>query len=146
MTSIECPQCHTVHQGDVSGRAAADFCPQCDYPLFFAPESAVEDGPGDAFVPAAEAATATANVATGPPPAVVDDEEQRICTACLAANPLEAVFCGRCGHALDADPGPLYGPDTLAMPAPASSSSAALVLSLLALLIAMIALVLAAFA
>lgn len=144
MSALLCPRCGTEHDAAVEGRSADDFCPSCDYPLFFA---AI---PAPAPAPAAEAeappppptAPTTATATTEPVPVVVP-AALRPCPACTEPNDVATVFCVTCGHAVDADPGPLFDPEPADFPPPPTPSSAAFVLSLLALLVALAALVVA---
>lgn len=131
MSGLACPRCGAAHAGAVADRGAEDFCGSCDFPLFFVPV------PPPADPPAAEAAAVTA------PVAVVAVAALRPCPSCLEPNDPAGVFCTRCGHALDADPGPLFEPDAAAFPDESSPSSAALVVSVLALVVALVALAVA---
>ena len=43
MPDLTCPECGQVTTLETVRRAADEFCPHCDYPLFWAPYSIIGD-------------------------------------------------------------------------------------------------------
>lgn len=107
-TTITCPECGTVcaAPGAPGARLASDFCPTCDYPLFWArPVAPVVDADaGDDALRRAPGASGTAAVATV------------ACPACAELNLPSARTCVRCGSSMTPPPPPPAPP--LPEPAP----------------------------
>ena len=104
---LACPECGTVSTVHADRRLATDFCPTCDYPLFWARPSAgadVGDGPSDDALRRAPGASGNAVDAT------------LACPACNELNVSKAVVCVRCGSPMDPPPPP--PPPPLPVPAP----------------------------
>lgn len=104
---IVCPECGTPSPVTLSHRDARDFCPRCDYPLFWArPQDRAgdeQDGADDARwrSPGASGALLLATVP---------------CPACAELNLPSAVTCIRCGA--DMTPPPPPPPVPVPMPVP----------------------------
>lgn len=103
--TIVCPECGTASAVSLARRDADDFCPTCDYPLFWArPQDrtvAAQDGPDDARrrSPGASGALLLATVP---------------CPVCAELNLPSAVVCIRCGADMVPPPPPVPVP----LPAP----------------------------
>ncbi|GAA1621631.1 hypothetical protein [Georgenia ruanii] len=103
--TLACPECGTVTTVNLARRSATDFCPGCDYPLFWArPEHPV----GEA-TPAGEdarrrlpGAYGTTVLATAP------------CPVCAELNLPAAEVCVRCGSSME----PPVPPAPMPMPMP----------------------------
>ena len=105
--TIACPECRTTSTVDLSRRDASDFCPTCDYPLFWArpqdrtgrAETATDDAlrrqPG---------ASGAALLATVP------------CPHCEELNLPNAQVCVRCGGDMVLPPPPEPVPAPLPVP------------------------------
>ncbi|WP_426594380.1 hypothetical protein ACPPVS_02420 [Cellulomonas sp. McL0617] len=105
---LACPECGTVSTVHADRRLATDFCPTCDYPLFWArPSSGAgpDDGSSDDALRRAPGASGNALSAT------------LACPACAELNVPTAVRCVRCGALMDPPPPP--PPPPLPEPAPA---------------------------
>jgi len=85
---VTCPECGTVSLTSPGGRLASDFCPTCDFPLFWARRSpdvvAGADWSPDALrrAPGVAGTLSVATVA---------------CPVCRELNLPEARVCARCG-------------------------------------------------
>jgi hypothetical protein len=105
---LACPECGTVSTVHADRRLASDFCPTCDYPLFWARPSSSGgldlDASDDALrrAPGASGNALSATVA---------------CPACAELNVPTAVTCVRCGSLMNPPPPP--PPPPLPEPAPA---------------------------
>ena len=104
--TVTCPECGTVCYLRAGTRLASDFCPTCDYPVFWARPSGsapVAGGSDDALrrAPGASGAAAVATVA---------------CPTCSELNLPTAVTCVRCGSSMTPPPPPPAPP--LPEPAP----------------------------
>jgi len=87
-TRVTCPECGTVSVTSPGSRLASDFCPTCDYPLFWARQSATAAGGPDWSPDAlrrAPGVAGTLSVATV------------ACPSCRELNLPEATVCARCG-------------------------------------------------
>ena len=99
--SMACPECGTVSVVHADRRLASDFCPSCDYPLFWARPSSVapvaDDGSDDALrrAPGASGSVLATSVA---------------CPVCAELNQPRATHCARCGADMDPPPPPLPAP------------------------------------
>jgi hypothetical protein len=101
-----CPECGTVCYLRSGTRLASDFCPSCDYPMFWARPStaAVPSDAGDDALRRAPGASGAAAVATV------------ACPACAELNLPTAHTCVRCGASMTPPPAPPAPP--LPEPAP----------------------------
>jgi len=104
--TVTCPECGTVCYLRNGTRLASDFCPGCDYPMFWARPStaaAVADTGDDALrrAPGASGAAAVATLA---------------CPACHELNLPTVAHCVRCGASMTPPPAPPVPP--LPEPAP----------------------------
>ncbi len=100
---VTCPECGAVAHVQAGARLASDFCPQCDYPLFWArPSSAplTDEETDDARwrAPGASGSALSATLA---------------CPVCAELNTPVAVTCVRCGSSMTPPP-----PVTPAAPPP----------------------------
>lgn len=90
--TLACPGCGTVTTVNLARRSASDFCPGCDYPLFWArpadtvlPEAGAAGQDARRRLPGASGSTALATVA---------------CPACAELNLPAAARCVRCGSTM----------------------------------------------
>jgi hypothetical protein len=102
MPDIECPGCGTVTRLDTIGRTADEFCPKCDYPLFWAPAAlaapAIEGGPLDTSLRRLPGTAGRTMVAT------------IVCPTCAEPNPVRNELCHRCRGILRPEPEPEPAP------------------------------------
>ena len=112
MSEITCPDCGMVLTFETVRRAADEFCPHCDYPLFWAPSNApvaVSTVGSDATLRRLPGAGGRILVGT------------RVCPTCGEHNSLAAVVCIRCGSDMDPkepEPEPEPEPVMLQIPPP----------------------------
>lgn len=112
MPDITCPECGALAHFDAMRRAAEEFCPNCDYPLFWAPSNvpvAVSAAGSDATLRRLPGAGGRMVIGT------------RICGNCGEHNLLSATVCIRCQADLDAkppEPEPEPEPVLLTIPPP----------------------------
>ncbi|HWJ86123.1 MAG TPA: hypothetical protein VNR62_11880 [Cellulomonas sp.] len=102
---VTCPECGSVAHVRSGQRLASDFCPTCDYPLFWA-KPTTADAETQESVDArwrAPGASGTAALST------------LACPACSELNLPTAVTCVRCGASMTPPPPPVEPPP----PAPA---------------------------
>jgi hypothetical protein len=91
MATLTCPGCGSEVEVDPGSKSSAEFCPTCDYPLFWAtPPKEFEILSGDdnaeptlRRLPGAGGKQAIATAA---------------CPTCFELNALDAVTCLRCGN------------------------------------------------
>jgi hypothetical protein len=104
--TVTCPECGTVCYLRAGTRLASDFCPSCDYPVFWARPSgpAPVAGSGDDSLRRAPGASGAAAVAT------------IACPVCAELNLPTALTCVRCGSSMTPPPPPPTPP--LPEPAP----------------------------
>lgn len=106
MEDTTCPSCGASGLADFTRRDAADFCPACDFPLFWSRDRVVQpstDGPDDSGLrrlPGTAGRTALASL---------------LCPVCAEPNPATGVTCMRCGS--DLHPKPVVEP-VVAAPLP----------------------------
>ncbi|HEY2044575.1 MAG TPA: hypothetical protein VGH11_18000 [Jatrophihabitans sp.] len=116
--SITCPECGTVAVVSVNRRESADFCRNCDYPLFWSPSKVVrgpDSGAGDQALRRLPGTVGRVSIAS------------LTCPSCAEPNAVTATVCIRCGHSLlpvEAPPPPLpptpvYQPPAAVYEAPA---------------------------
>lgn len=91
---VTCPECGAVARVRAGARLASDFCPQCDYPLFWArplaapaPDEDLDDARWRA--PGASGTALAATLA---------------CPACAELNTPVATHCVRCGASMTPPP------------------------------------------
>lgn len=112
-STIACPECGTLTTVTLSRRDADDFCPSCDYPMFWArPQQAVV-GPGlegDDARRRSPGASGSVHVATVP------------CPSCNELNLPGAWICVRCGGSMvvppPPEPEPVPVPEPVVVPEP----------------------------
>jgi hypothetical protein len=107
VTEIPCPSCGTVAHLDQVRRDASEFCPTCDYPLFWArttgfgtDEGGLDGENGLRRLPGTAGRVAVASL---------------FCPTCTEPNVVTAVLCIRCGS--DLHPAPPE-PVTVILPPP----------------------------
>lgn len=104
---VRCPECGTITAISAGGRAATDFCPSCDYPLFWVSTrelAASTDAESDDALyraPGTSGTTAASAIA---------------CPACGERNPPSGQLCLRCSA--DLHPAPLPVPEPPSPPEP----------------------------
>ena len=94
---IPCPECGTPSAIHTDQRLATDFCPTCDYPLFWARPSVAPagvEGRTDDALRRAPGASGTATPAT------------LACPVCNELNLPNAAVCVRCGADMNPPPPP----------------------------------------
>lgn len=106
-TQVTCPECGTVTTVSTTGRGAGDFCPSCDYPLFWAGSRGGQNSGATTSEDALYRAPGTSGTTT--PSAIA-------CPACAERNPVTGDLCLRCGS--DLHPAPPVEPDPPAPPQP----------------------------
>ena len=100
MADIVCPECGQVTSLIAIRRAAEEFCPHCDYPLFWAPAAVplvAGSAPSDATLRRLPGAGGRMLIGTV------------VCPSCGEHNPMSEVDCIRCGDPLfpvDEEPEP----------------------------------------
>jgi hypothetical protein len=100
---VTCPRCGAAGEVSTGRRRSEDFCPGCDYPLFWTPGRITLAG----GAPVAE------SVRRLPGTGGRSGATHRSCPACAEHNRLDAVLCLRCGAPLDPPP-----PEPTPEPAP----------------------------
>lgn len=105
-TQVICPECGTQAIVSSGGRAATDFCPTCDYPLFWAASSTVRT----------TAVTTDEALKRSPGTSGTSAPSAIACPACGERNPPSADLCLRCGA--DLHPAPPPPPEPPAAPEP----------------------------
>lgn len=98
MTTVVCPECGTTGEIDPARRDAAEFCPRCDYPLFWA-----RSNHGPAVIEESSTDLATRRLPGAGGHQVVG---HRDCPNCGEHNPLGVRFCIRCATDMDPEPEP----------------------------------------
>jgi hypothetical protein len=97
MADIVCPECGQVTTLAAIRKAADEFCPHCDYPLFWAPTA----------VPLASASMASdATLRRLPGAGGRMTIGTLVCPACGELNPMVETHCIRCGASLHPEPEP----------------------------------------
>ncbi|MEX2447032.1 MAG: hypothetical protein WD734_06800 [Dehalococcoidia bacterium] len=113
MADVSCPQCGTVSELEEDEQG---FCPNCDYPLFWAGR-----GGGD------EEAEAERSEATRGEIDLDAQATDLICRSCAERNPGSRTFCQRCGADLTPPPTETFDPEVPPMmaefPPPRDGSS-----------------------
>ncbi|MXG88817.1 hypothetical protein [Nocardioides flavescens] len=88
---VTCPECGTRSQVALNRRRSQDFCPRCDYPLFWTPSTILTDGD----------AADQASLRRLPGTAGRVTVASRTCPHCSESNQLTALTCVRCGGLMD---------------------------------------------
>lgn len=97
MPDIVCPECSQVTSLVAIRRAAEEFCPQCDFPLFWAPNA----------VPMATPGSSNATTMRRLPGAAGRRQiGTQVCPSCGELNPLTETHCVRCTAEIDPKPVP----------------------------------------
>lgn len=96
LVSVTCPECGATASVRAGRRTASDFCPSCDYPLFWARPQVAEAAPDQTDdarwrAPGVSGASSTASLA---------------CPECAELNVPTATHCVRCGAAMTPPPPP----------------------------------------
>jgi ribosomal protein L40E len=103
MPLVTCPQCAYTAEFDGFVKSADEFCPTCDFPLFWAGAVRPDDGDADddsyRRLPGADGKKTIGT---------------RSCPACSELNPTSATVCLRCGASLE--PKPFVPPTPRPMP------------------------------
>jgi hypothetical protein len=94
---VTCPECGTSATVALNRRDARDFCPNCDFPLFWTPTAVVRDMLGEASQDALRRLPGTLGRATV--------ASQR-CPHCAEPNALSAQVCVRCGRSMQIEAPP----------------------------------------
>lgn len=102
MSVIECPGCGRSQELGDTRRTADQFCPQCDYPLFFVPGPAETNGDLDVDEPAG----LDPSLRRRPGLDGLAGDQGLACPACGEPNHDAAQFCSRCGASLHPEPEP----------------------------------------
>lgn len=103
--TVTCPECGTLGVVTSGGRAAADFCPSCDYPLFWARESAT-----------VSVTTTDEALYRAPGTSGASLASSISCPSCGERNaPVESV-CARCSSSLRPAPPAAPAPPPLPVP------------------------------
>ncbi|WP_167736585.1 hypothetical protein [Nocardioides sp. 1609] len=111
--SVTCPECGAVAEITVNRRESHDFCPRCDFPLFWTPAQLVLSD--------AESATQALRRLPGTGGRVTVGS--LACPHCAEANPITGSLCLRCGgdlHPVAPPPAPAPAPVVVAPPPPAA--------------------------
>lgn len=100
MARIQCPSCGAVVEMAAVRHAADEFCPSCDFPLFWAthddaPPESVDDDEVLAAAVRRRPGAAGRQVLAGEP-----------CPVCHELNSSRAVYCNRCGADMHPPPPP----------------------------------------
>lgn len=107
--TLMCPDCGAVVTTSPGRRSAGDFCPQCDFPMFWA-------RPSDLVQPVAGSDDAQRRL-----PGVDGTRAptQVSCPSCAELNPPDAAICLRCAQPMVlATPAPAVEPPAPLVPAP----------------------------
>lgn len=97
MPDIVCPECGQATSFVAIRRAADEFCPKCDYPLFWAPSAIPMATPGS---------TNLATLRRLPGAGGRQRVGSKVCPECGELSPLTETHCIRCGADLDPKPAP----------------------------------------
>src|SRR5712671_2681741 len=98
MSSITCPDCATVVEIADMARTAREFCPACDYPLFWAIQAVTPVAASGGSLPGDGASRRLPGAAGRRPIA------SAACPTCAELNPVMAETCGRCGGRMELEP------------------------------------------
>lgn len=106
MPTINCPECGTTTELPAIRRSADEFCPHCDYPLFWvssAVEATQRGGNSDATLRRLPGAGGRHRIGS------------KECPDCGELNAAEAEFCIRCGADFNPPP-PAPPPEPIVAP------------------------------
>ena len=105
-----CPSCGRPYDIPEFHRRAEEFCPdpECDYPLFWAPNSVIAQAPESSEVDAMRRQPGTTGLGT---------QASHKCPDCSELNDAHAVSCWRCGADLRIAPPP-PPPEQMVLPPP----------------------------
>lgn len=92
---VVCPECGTSAQVTLNRREAGDFCPRCDFPLFWVRSEVLLDRAG-----------AEESLRRLPGTAGRRSVGSASCPTCTEANPVTASTCLRCGGPMELPPAP----------------------------------------
>jgi hypothetical protein len=107
---VTCPECGTTAMITLNRRDAADFCRNCDFPLFWTPSAIQREADGATAAETLRRLPGTGGRATV---AAVP------CPHCAEPNSVSAVFCTRCGLPMVLpEPAPIPEPVVYAPPPP----------------------------
>lgn len=106
--SVTCPECGHVAEVTLNKRDSVDFCPQCDFPLFWTPAQIVlgDGARADESLRRLPGTGGRVTVASVP------------CPHCSESNSLSAITCVRCGLPMALAPEPPPPPPPAPAPAP----------------------------
>lgn len=104
MPDIVCPECGHQSSFVAIRRSADEFCPQCDYPLFWAPTAVPMATPGS---------TNLATLRRLPGAGGRQRVGSKVCPECGELSPLTETHCIRCGADLDPKPEPEPEPEPI---------------------------------
>ncbi|MEQ8437415.1 MAG: zinc ribbon domain-containing protein [Ilumatobacter fluminis] len=104
MTDIVCPECGHESSFVAIRRSADEFCPQCDFPLFWAPSAVPMATPGS---------TNMATLRRLPGAGGRQRVGSKVCPECGELSPLTETHCIRCGADLDPKPEPAPEPEPI---------------------------------
>jgi hypothetical protein len=105
---VTCPECGTQARVALNRRRSEDFCPRCDFPLFWTPSQIVSGGttPEESGLRRLPGTAGRVTVAS------------RACPHCAESNQVSALTCVRCGGLMD-PPEPVVPVAAPAPPPPA---------------------------
>ncbi|WP_137295303.1 hypothetical protein [Nocardioides dongxiaopingii] len=107
--SVTCPECGAVAEITVNRRESHDFCPRCDFPLFWTPAQLVLSDADSATQALRRLPGTGGRVTVG----------SVACPHCEEANPITGSLCLRCGGDLHpVAPPPAPAPVVVAPPPP----------------------------
>jgi hypothetical protein len=109
MAEIVCPECGQITSLTAIRRAADEFCPHCDFPLFWAPAAAplvAGSSANDATLRRLPGAGGRQMIGT------------LVCPTCGELNPMSETWCIRCGSPLHPLPEPEPEPEPEPPPPP----------------------------
>lgn len=112
MPDIVCPECGHEASFVAIRRSSDEFCPQCDYPLFWAPAAVPMATPGSSNL---------ATLRRLPGAGGRQRVGSKVCPECGELNPVTETHCIRCGSDLDPKPLPEPTPEpirTVMLPPP----------------------------
>ncbi|MAT03656.1 MAG: hypothetical protein CL424_01230 [Acidimicrobiaceae bacterium] len=104
MPDIVCPECGHESSFVAIRRSSDEFCPQCDFPLFWAPTAVPMATPGS---------TNMATLRRLPGAGGRQRVGSKVCPECGELSPLTETHCIRCGADLDPKPVPAPEPEPI---------------------------------
>jgi hypothetical protein len=109
MPDITCPSCGHRSELVAIRRSSEEFCPQCDYPLFWAASAIPATTPG---------ANSDTTLRRLPGAGGRQRVGSKVCPSCGELNPLGQTHCLRCTSELDPKPPPPPPPIVIVPPPP----------------------------